>query len=302
MSITSIFDYLESTSANAFKGWLALSSVELSKLGSINDLIKLNQTVEAQMTLASLDLTTLIKYTELSTAVKNFCSKNEQSFIWRKHLQDMSQESYSIKEYSPLAVSEQVKGIYYYWQAAEIRSTEKKRFGGNELIFLMKSAENHCFYAYNSLSTWAYEKYKKGTSDYSLFAVEIAKAASEFHWTPGYLLLYKTYLNLAILNDSSSILYQHALEILLVAKKISEHADSINAINNAYFGKGLIAGNKGEFASWEDAIQQTISKGKIPTTIVNDIYTRAANSSKKILTDFKSIESDELNNDSLNCF
>ncbi|WP_238584475.1 DUF5630 domain-containing protein [Legionella gratiana] len=89
---------------------------------------------------------------------------------------------------------------------------------------------------------------------------------------------------------------------ILVAKEITVHAYSINAINNAYFGKGLIDGNKGAFASWENAIQQTISRGKIPVTIVNDIYNRAANNSKKILADLKSSETEEFTNSSFSCF
>ncbi len=125
-----------------------------------------------------------------------------------------------------------------------------------------------------------------GLNDYSLLTLHYAQKASQYHWTPGYLLFYKTCLNLAILSNAPSLSYQEALEALLIARKLSEHQYSISAINNAYFGKGLIHGNKTQMESWDKAISETIAKGKIPSTLLNKIYDKASEKAKGILDEF----------------
>ncbi|HAT1595180.1 TPA: hypothetical protein JAN72_15995 [Legionella pneumophila] len=270
----------------SYNDWLKSSYSELKKINIIENLIKENNFAKAKMLLSNLDLTTLIKYTELSKTITNFCEEAEQNDIWRTHLQSFNEDDFSFEEYLPVTLSQLVKGIYFYGQAAECREAEGKAFGDNELEFLRKSAHHHCFYAYNSLSTWAYEKYKMGLNDYSLLTLHYAQKASQYHWTPGYLLFYKTCLNLAILSNSPSLSYQEALEALLIARKLSEHQYSISAINNAYFGKGLTHGNKTQIESWDKAISETINKGKIPTVLINKIYDKASEKAKQILDKF----------------
>ncbi|HHT7620373.1 TPA: lpg1670 family Dot/Icm T4SS effector [Legionella pneumophila] len=271
---------------SSYNDWLKSSYSELKTINIIENLIKENNFARAKMLLNNLDLTTLIKYTELSKTITDFCEEAEQADIWRTHLQNFNEEHFSFEEYPPLTVSQLVKGIYFYGQAAECREEEGKPFGDNELEFLKKSAHQHCFYAYNSLSTWAYEKYKMGLNDYSLLTLHYTQKASQYHWTPGYLLFYKTCLNLAILSNAPSLSYQEALEALLIAQKLSEHQYSISAINNAYFGKGLIHGNKTQMESWDKAISETIAKGKIPSTLLNKIYDKASEKAKGILDEF----------------
>ncbi|HAT1793173.1 TPA: hypothetical protein I8Y89_001189 [Legionella pneumophila] len=270
----------------SYNDWLKSSYSELKKINIIENMIKENNFASAKMLLNDLDLTTLIKYTELSKIITDFCEEPEQNDIWRVHLQSFNEDDFSFEEYLPLTLSQLVKGIYFYGQAAECREVEGKAFGHNELEFLRKSAHQHCFYAYNSLSTWAYEKYKMGLNDYFLLTLHYAQKASQYHWTPGYLLFYKTCLNLAILSNSPSLPYQEALEALLIARKLSEHPYSISAINNAYFGKGLIHGNKTQFESWDKAISETIVTGKIPSALINKIYDKASEKAKQILDEF----------------
>ncbi|HAU1150411.1 TPA: hypothetical protein JBI12_00365 [Legionella pneumophila] len=267
----------------SYNDWLKSSYSELKNINIIENLIKENNFARAKKLLNNLDLTTLIKYIELSKTITDFCEEPEQNDIWQAHLQSFNEDDFSFEEYPPLTLSQLVKGIYFYGQAAECREEEGKPFGDNELEFLRKSAHQHCFYAYNSLSTWAYEKYKMGLNDYSLLTLHYAQKASQYHWTPGYLLFYKTCLNLAILSSSSSLPYQEALEALLIARKLAEHPYSISAINNAYFGKGLIYGNKTQFESWDKAISETISKGKISPLLINKIYDKASEKAKQIL-------------------
>lgn len=268
----------------AFNHWLELTAEEIAKLSIVEQYIGSNNSSLAHTLLQGIDLATLIKYTELSETIKNFCDTPAQDPIWISHLTDFSCGEFLPRVHKPLIPSQLIKGMYFYGMAIEHRTTTEQRFSADELEFLEKSAENHCFYAYNSLSTWAYEQYKSNPDSNALLLLKYVKLASDFHWTPGYLLLYKTYLNLALLSENNQFIYQYAFEALLMAKKLSESEPSLDAINNAYFGKGIIAGNKSQFLSWDSVINETINKGNIPFPMVSIIYNRVSERAKSITT------------------
>jgi hypothetical protein len=270
----------------SYTKWLSATTDESERINHIETQITAKDTSKARALLKGLDIHTLVKFTELSKSIQAFCSQKEQNDLWESHLQRFGVYAISYQIYPPMTVSQTVKGIYYYWLAAEYRAETKSRFSENERDFLKKSAENHCFYAYNSLATWAYELSKVQFAEHATLAIGFAQEASQYHWTPGYLLLYKTYANLAILPNLSTKYYQLALEALFIAKILSTTPHSQSAINIAYFGKGIMEGNKSQMTSWEKAISDIIEKGKIPMLMVNQIYDNASNQSKKLLEKF----------------
>ncbi|MBL7479681.1 DUF5630 domain-containing protein [Legionella bononiensis] len=276
----------------SFTNWLRSTEAELDVLRDIENKIQAEEHVEARSLLEKLDLTTLIKYTELSQTIQNFCSNLSQSSIWISRMDEFKKGDFSLQLYQPITPCQLIKGIYFFWQAMECRAAANARFQDDELEFLKKSAEFHCFYAYNSLSTWAFEQYKTHPEVSALVALSYAKEASQYHWTPGYLLLYKTYYNLAASNENCSYLYNPALEALLIAKKLSDHSNSISAINNAYFGKGIVEGNKSQFTSWDRAVEKVLSNSKINVFIINTIHHSAMDKAKEILVQEEQIISD----------
>lgn len=91
---------------SSYNDWLKSSYSELKKINIIENLIKENNFARAKMLLNNLDLTTLIKYTELSKTITDFCEEAEQAEIWRTHLQNFNEEHFSFEEYPPLTVSQ----------------------------------------------------------------------------------------------------------------------------------------------------------------------------------------------------
>lgn len=66
---------------SSYNDWLKSSYSELKKINIIENLIKENNFARAKMLLNNLDLTTFIKYTELSKTITDFCEEAEQADI-----------------------------------------------------------------------------------------------------------------------------------------------------------------------------------------------------------------------------
>jgi alpha-amylase len=271
---------------SAFEKWLECSDKDRSKLQSIEEAIKNGEYTTARAALERESLTPLIKFTESSLLIKDFCAQPEQENLWLAHLESFEEEWFSLKPHQPLRAFELIKGVYFYSRAIEQGDSDtiQSEAEADELQFLEKSAESHCYYAYATLCERAYQLYKKNPQISPLTIIKYAEDASKYHWTPGYLLLYQTYLNLAILNKDNPNFYQQALDALLMAKTLSEHQDSINATNNAYLGEGIIKGTKSQFVSWDAAASQIISRGELSPTCVDVIYDKMKRAVKNRLT------------------
>ncbi|CDZ78176.1 hypothetical protein BN59_02484 [Legionella massiliensis] len=278
----------------SYNDWLKPSETELREIATIERLIASNKLILAEAHLKRLPLDTLLRFTELNQTIKTYCDKAEQASIWRKHLEYFKEGDFSLQEQRTLSISQLVKGYYFYWLAVERREQETEHFGANELEFLHKSAEQRCFNAYNSLSTWAFDLYKEGSNDHFELFLKYAEEASKYHWTPGFLLVYKACLKTAALNNYPLSYYQLALEALVTARKLSEYSDSLMAQNNAYFGRGIVEGNNHQFTSWDKAIARTIAVSKLPISLGNDAYSKGSQRARLLISEFEDTIVDNL--------
>jgi len=267
--------------SGSYNDWLKPSEQELRIIRGIENLIKSKKPVAVNSALNKLSLDALIRLTELSSIISNYCDDAALAPLWCKHLDSFKEGGFSMQEHWPLSLPQLVKGYYFSWLAVDYRDKDNVDFGANELEFLFKSAGHHCFNAYNALIKRSLHSYMKENSEESLtVALSYAQLACDYHWTPGYLLLYKCYL---VATVQSSIFYENALVALLVARNLSEEPNSLMAQNNAYFGKGIIQGNNWQFTSWDKAIEDIVSRGKIAVSLNIEAYNKSTRVSTKLI-------------------
>lgn len=145
-----------------------------------------------------------------------------------------------------LSEQEMVLGFYNFKQAME---TPEKKDDFLEVALLF-----HSFHALRQVVNQFFIliKEKQFTSAFEGLPLLIEKA--KWHGTPGYLLIANLYLNFAIHLKSDLDRSEAAMRYVFTYLEMAALAesDSVNAIHNAYYGKGLVASNQFKLAKIDE--------------------------------------------------
>jgi hypothetical protein len=216
---------LNSESLSAF---LELSDPEIKQGQEL--LIKFRENPPSQISIQKdFNLILFIKFAFYFPELDKFFNEPELDpvfeVIWQKC--SNSEKGHLYETQRAISCFNLVKSIYLFWRYEQLNPEEGKIIQGEivGLDFLKASAQQGCFKAINMFCHMAITQTSATLNlpDALIFA----KKAAQYHWTPGYLLLAKVYINLMIKEQNQGNPYlSEALQALFMAEKLAPYSEA----------------------------------------------------------------------------
>lgn len=264
-------------------------SSKKNPLLKINALIEKGRIEETLFSMDELELPLLASYQTFFPKHRALLNSDVFQEFWkskREQLHIPQSSAFRFEKSSTLSEMDFVIGYLFYLLALE----SKEHNDLNKYKMFVNHAIN--FYSIHAWYLVIYELITSPISDLSTTCNTIAEALQAFdaqitlHGTPGYLLMSKAYLYLGLIATHEDEKYRQMSAFKLALKNLEwarlDEKRSSADIHNAYFGKGLGAGNTFGINNIDQMLQAL--RGLLTpmmTTIEQDSIIKEANSTYK---------------------